>query len=263
MPFNSPIVELIDSNITLHFFHIDKITSELEKVIDNTIVTICRWPKFSTSVVKQKNILKKLLELKQWTTLELGHISEFFIHLYLNYHWFHQECLYQNLEEAWIKKWFDGYYTYNNKEWIIESKSWTMKADITHKSKTHDAYIDIWKKVSWENLNADWYPISPWFNAYNHATTACSNETLLNNLNKLSEEFDEWKFYNISEFNIITVSTIFKNWKTVFTPWIEDYSKIKDEISTWLVWKNIKEWHIICTTQSTKDILINYLNSIC
>lgn len=263
MPFNSPIVELINSNITLHFFHIEEITPKLEEIIDNTIISICRWPKYTTTVQTQKNVLKKLLEMKIWTTLELWHISEFFIHLYLNYIWFHQECLYQNLEEWWIKKWFDGYYSYNNKEWLVESKSWTMNGKITHKTKTEEAYIDIWKKVSWENLNSKWEPISPWFNAYNHATSACSSKSLLNNLNKLSEEFNEWIFYNISEFNIVTVSTIFKDWKSIFINWIEDYQSIKDEITSWLIWKNIKDGHIICTTQRTKDILINYLKSVC
>lgn len=264
MPFSRLQMETIDENITIHYFHITEITSELESVIDNYIISICNWPDYQTNLLTQKRSLRLLLEWKQWSTLEIGFISEFFIHLYLNYKWFHQECLYENLEEKGIKKWFDGYYSCDDAEWLVESKSGAITTqNISHKSKINEAYIDLSSKVSGRNIDSNNQPISPWKNAFHHARIANSRQSIVKNINDLSEDFKNWIFHNIDEFNIIPVSTIFLDWKTALINSIEDYETIKNEIMTWLSWKNIKKWHVICTTQATKDTLLNYLAQAC
>ena len=81
-----------------------------------------------------------------------GSIAEFIVHLYLKACGFSQECLFKNLEEGSIKKGFDGYYTYSNEEWIMESKSGSIKTSgITHRAKIKEAYDDLKNKIDGES----------------------------------------------------------------------------------------------------------------
>jgi hypothetical protein len=260
MSFINTHTEQLNDDISLHFLHIENLNDEIISLIDQTIISICLWPDYNTTIINQKIELKKLLENKSWTQLELWHISEFFIHLYLNYIGLKQECLYENLEETWIKKWFDGYYSDINTAWLVESKSWNIcSQNISHKSKIDEAYVDLSHKVSWRNVRRNWTPISPWKNAYRHAKVSNARDSIIQRINILSEEFNSGMFHDISEFSIIPVSTIFFDWKISINNWVEDLNTVKAEILDRIIGKNIKQWHIICFSQSTKDLLLNYL----
>lgn len=104
---------------------IEELDGGFRKYMDKKLVKICKGKrKIKLKTVKKEFI--KYLESKGKSTLLTGSVSEFFIHLFLNSQKFKQEFLYFNLEENSIKKGFDGYYTKDSKEWILESKSTTI-----------------------------------------------------------------------------------------------------------------------------------------
>lgn len=252
--------ETIDEHITLHFLHIDEIDEEIDKIIQNSIVRICEWRNSTTNINIVKQCLIERLKNKRWNTLELWLISEFFIHLYLNHIWLNQECLYNNLEDSnGIKKWFDWLYSDNNNEiWLVESKSWKFTTqNISHKNKIDDAYKDLSDKVSWNSSNST--HINPRQNAVYHAKIADSNESLYKQIQRYNNQFREWHYDTIDNFNIIPASTIFFDWKSITVENIENFDTVKQEIINRLNDKHIKKWHILCFSQKTKDLLINYL----
>ena len=241
MWFSEARIENIMDNITLHFLHIDCIDEEILNLIENSIVSICRWPFFweGDRMIIMNELIQKITS-KKWTDLELGLISEFFIHLYLNYKGFKQKCLYFNIEdEWWIKKWFDGLYSLGEEGWLMESKSWSFTSQtISHKNKIKEAYKDLNDKVSGHNLNSQWMPINPRNNALYHAMLVDSS---------------------IKKFNIIPCSTIFFDWKNEVKEGIENYEVVINEIREWILDKEIKKWQIICFSQTTINLLLNYL----
>lgn len=263
MWFSEARIENIMDNITLHFLHIDCIDENIANLIEDTIVRICRWPDFWEEDKRDiKNALIAKINSKKWDTLEFGLVSEFFIHLYLNYRGFTQEFLYFNLEdEWWIKKWFDGLYSLGEEEWLMESKSWSFNSQtISHKNKIKEAYDDLNDKVSGHNLNSQWVPINPWNNALYHAKLVNpSNDTLFQKIKKMTRDFSNQNFSDIKNFNIIPCSTIFFDWKNEVKESIENYNIVINEIRPWITDKEIKKWQIICFSQTTIDLLLNYL----
>lgn len=263
MWFSETRTEAISDNITLHFLHIDCMDENIANLIEDTIVRICRWPDFWEEDKRDiKNTLIEKINSKKWDNLELGLVSEFFIHLYLNYKGLSPEFLYFNLEDQWwIKKWFDGLYSLGEDMWLMESKSWYFTTQsISHKNKIKEAYDDLSKKVSWRNSNAQWIRINPWYNARNHAKTVSSeNETLFQTIKKMEKNFYAGQFSRIQDFNIIPCSTVFFDWKNEIKDGIENYDVVINEIREWISDKEIKKWQIICFSQSTIDLLLNYL----
>ena len=67
------------------------------------------------------------------------------------------------------------------------------------------------------------------------------------------------KFSDIKKFNIIPCSTIFFDWKNEVKEGIENYEVVINEIREWISDKEIKKWQIICFSQTTIDLLLNYL----
>lgn len=265
MWFSEAQIENISDDITFHFLHIDCIDENIANLIEDTIVRICRWPDFWEEDKRDiKNTLIEKINSKKWDKLELGLVSEFFIHLYLNYRGLSQEFLYFNLEDQWwIKKWFDGVYSLGEDIWLMESKSWYFTTQsISHKNKIKEAYDDLSKKVSWRSTNTQWIKINPWYNAWNHAKTASSeNKTLFQMIKTMDKNFDAGKFSQIQDFNIIPCSTIFFDWKNEneVKNRVEHYDVVFNEIGRWILDKEIKKWQIICFSQATIDLLLNYL----
>jgi len=112
MPFKSKnfCVECkkIGDDNYLHMINVEEIDTKLKKLMDDNIVAICEGHTASDlKIIKEE--LKNYLEPKRNSTLEMGAIAEFFIHLYLNEIGFKQECIFQNLEEGSIKKGFNRY----------------------------------------------------------------------------------------------------------------------------------------------------------
>lgn len=239
---------IINENARLHIFNLKDINQEMKDYIDSKLPKIAEGEKqISLEIVKNK--IKKFLNNKDEKT-RMGIVAEFFIHLYLNYHGYKQECLFLNLEENSIKKGFDGYYSKCEQEWIMESKSgMTTTRDISHKAKIKKAYDDIENKLAGETSN------NPWDNAYNHARIANAENSIIQNINRLSNEFEEGKFHDIKDFNIIPSSTIFLN-----NFWDNNLIKnIESDIRGLILNLKYRKIEIICLTKKSLNLFMSYL----
>lgn len=240
----------------LHIITMHSLTPEIITYLDEKILEIySKWHDLDIKIAKIK-ILAYLQE-KRDTTLEIWYIAEFFIHLYLNQIWYLQECLFKNLESGNdTKKGFDGYYSKDNEEWLMESKSGSiLSKDISHKSKVQDAYTDLTQKVSGVSNN------NPWENAYMHASLAKSNESIVKNIKKLSDNYTLKTYAKIDDFNIIPSSTIFLDWKVSTINTVECCDDVEKDIVSWISTKKYKNINVICITHETKDFFLKYLTA--
>jgi len=179
----------------------------------------------------------------------MGSISEFFIHLFLRSKNYKQECLWSNLEENSMKKGFDGYYSFENKEWIVESKSGSINTKgISHHDKLEKAYNGLKKSIEGKSSN------NPWENAYYHASipTVNTKESIVKKIESLSLRYMMSDFANINEFNIIPCSTIF------FDDSIDEEANEK-EILLKIDNFEYKELEIICISKKSINLFFDYL----
>lgn len=130
----------ITESVTAIVLDIDE--DKIQEQLANSVVAICEGNE-ETDLETIKIRLKDYLQPKK-INQRMGAIAEFYIHLFLKSIGYKQEFLFLNLEENSIKKGFDGYYTYAEDEWILESKS---GINITHKSKVQEAYNDLKKEI--------------------------------------------------------------------------------------------------------------------
>jgi len=250
--FRNPPIQL-RTDIFLHILEIESISTELGDLINDKIRLITEG-NTSTDISVVKKRLYEYLQKKKGTTIEMGAVAEFMIHLYMNEIGFKQEFLFYNLEERSIKKGFDGYYTIDKKEWILESKSGNISVlGNTHPSKFSEAYADIKSKVKDDEGN------NPWRNAYNHAChiDVSSADDIRKNLKALADDFDSKKYTKIENLNIIPVSTLFLegNWNTI------NQSELEAQIRTALFSKTFKGLNILCINQKSIDLLEVFLNT--
>ncbi len=241
----------INNNVNLHILELQEITDEIKSFIDSKIVNITNGTrKIDLKIVKTK--LKNFLASKKGSTTEMGAIAEFFIHLYLSTQEYKQECLFFNLEENSIKKGFDGYYSKETLEWIMESKSGLSSTKgISHKSKIKEAYDDLDNKLKGNVSN------NPWENAFRHADQKSVNtqQNIVTNIDNFSNEFELGIFKDIKDFNIIPTATIFLDGS-----WSNDIEKIKQEITTLISTLQYQKLEVICFTKKSLNIFLNYLN---
>ncbi|QKF77110.1 hypothetical protein [Arcobacter defluvii] len=241
----------INNNVNLHILELQEITDEIKSFIDSKIVNITNGTrKIDLKIVKTK--LKNFLASKKGSTTEMGAIAEFFIHLYLSTQEYKQECLFFNLEENSIKKGFDGYYSKETLEWIMESKSGLSSTKgISHKSKIKEAYDDLDNKLKGNVSN------NPWENAFRHADQKSVNtqQNIVTNIDNFSNEFELGIFKDIKDFNIIPTATIFLDGS-----WSNDIEKIKQEITTLISTLQYQKLEVICFTKKSLNIFIDYLN---
>lgn len=240
----------IDSTITVYSMNIKKLNGSFSKYLDKKLVEICKGKrKIKLETVKKE--FTKYLDSKGTSTLLTGSVSEFFIHLFLSSQKFKQEFLYFNLEENSIKKGFDGYYTKDSNEWILESKSSTITTS-QHKNIIHKAYKGVKDKIEGiDNKN------NPWENAYSHAKhgDVQTEEKVTNKLSALSDLYTNESYKKIDDFNIMASSTIFleKDWKKI------DKKELKSEIKDYLSDKKFKNIIIICLNKKSVQHLKDYL----
>lgn len=191
---------LIDDKTKVYV--IDISSKDINSIIEKSVVSICEGcsnTDVSTIKIKLYDYLKKK-KYKQ----RIGAIAEFYIHLYLKDCGYKQEFLFFNLEENSIKKGFDGYYTFNGEEWIVESKS---GVNVSHRDKIIESYNDLKDKLTTKKKN------NPWENAYNHAAhfAVKADETIVKKLKALSNDYYKNIHLPLEEFNLIPCGTVFEH----------------------------------------------------
>ena len=236
----------------LFIIDIEEINIDLKALIDAKFVKICEGNS-GTDLAIVKSRLLQFLTTKKGSNLEIGAISEFFLHLFLNDKGFDPQFLYLNLEEGSIKKGFDGYYFYDGRQWILESKSGNINTTgISHRSKVKEAYDDLKDKLSGRRPN------NPWRNAYDHAShiDVGANSNVRADIKNFSDQYSLNTFHDIKEFNIIPGATLVLDgtWAAIDCDTIE--SEVKALIAT-LQFRQIK---VICITKTSLQLFWDYLS---
>lgn len=242
--FSSDIQNTKDGNL-IHFVNIQEVDENLRKLINEQILSIWNGDN-ETPMDIVKTEISNFLKTKSEDIIK-GAMAEFIIHLYLKDRGFTQECLFKNLEEGSIKKGFDGYYSFSNEEWIMESKSGSINTrGISHKKKIKEAYDDLKNKIDGKGNN------NPWSNAYNHAIVAGTSKDILRNIKLLSNNYVRNTFPGINTLNIIPTSTIFHDGS-----WDDDLVKPEHEsISVQMESFDYLKINIICVNKKSIDVLI-------
>lgn len=248
--FNSKI-EFINENIEIHFLNIKELNIQFIEYINENIVSICKGINNKSSLEVIKKRIVRFFEKKDERARN-GATAEFFLHLYLRNLDYKQECMFFNMEENSPKKGFDGYYSKNNEDWIMESKSGNAKhINVTHPNKIKEAYNNLKEQLSGRTSN------DPWQNAFQHANSrdVGTEESILETLRRFSDDYICEIYYSPEQFNIIPASTIFLNgvWEDVDSETV--YKKLMQIIPSF----KHKKLLIICCTKKTLDLFIDYL----
>lgn len=246
---------VLDDETILTILEIDTLNVDLTSLMDEYLVSICEGTYSESALHEVKERVKDLFkdkssDKKGYTNWEMGAVAEFFIHLYLNVEKFKQECLFFNLEERSIKKGFDGYYSDDIDQWIMESKSGSISTKgISHKSKLSEAVSDLEKKFSGAVKN------NPWSNAYSHASQidVSAASQIRAYIKNLSTDFTFNVPHNISEFNIIPCATIYYEESSFL-----DVEDIKKAVSSSMKNKANK-MHMICVSQKSVGVFKEYI----
>ena len=236
----------VDQRIHLTIIDVPQIDLDVKQLLDDNLVPICEGTADS-DICGVKTDLTQLFEGKdlKW---KMGAIAEFFMHLHIRMLEYKQEFLYRNLEENSIKKGFDGLFSKENAFWIMESKSGSIDTNgISHASKIK------------EEKEEEEQEQGPWRNAYNHAChiNVRASDSLQKDLKKLSEDFRDKKFKDISDFNTIPCGTIFLKGScesSNIQQITQNINDMKDELHG----KNVL---VICMTQNTIDMFLDYIHS--
>ena len=130
----------LSKDIILNFLNIENYSNELFELIEKEIGYI-RNGDLSTDELRYVKLkIKNWLAGKKDMRAKIGFVSEFICHLYLRHNKFEQYSLFKNLEEKGPKKGFDALYVFDDRMWIVESKS-TSDLKKTHCNKIQEAYI--------------------------------------------------------------------------------------------------------------------------
>lgn len=249
----------ITPNCTLTFIDIVNMDLAMKQLLDEYFVLICEGNSGSSiSTVKKRvrNLFSSKTE--DWIT---GAIAEFFVHLYIRLKGYRQECLFLNLEENSIKKGFDGYYSKDEMEWLMESKAGTIGSiGVTHAKKVCLAMNGLEKKVSGrDETGKKKLPNNPWQEAYSHANQydVGTEKRIRDNIKALSDDFTNGKYRSIEEFNTMPCGAVFLTgiWKQ------PKYDSIRDDIIHIVDKLKGKQIHAICTTYRSIDVFMSYIES--
>lgn len=245
------VLKKVSPNISIHIIDLKAFSLELEEYLDTHFVSICEGDT-GGNLQRVKTTIIGFLETKDNRT-KMGATAEFFLHLYLKHIGFNQECLFLNLEERSIKKGFDGYYSIDSEEFIMESKSGSSWTDsISHGGKIKEAYTDLKNNLAGKSKKSK---NNPWRNAFNHARVVGTEKNIKDNIKKLSDNYDDSIYYDIEDFNIIPASTIFLD-----DYWTNEYSNdIIDELESLSRIFKFNNMNMICVTKKSLTIFENYL----
>ncbi len=247
----------ISANLHLAVIDFEHLNGTIKEVLDNNFVLICEGRSCSSlSTVKQQ--VNTLYTGKNETWI-MGATAEFFIHLYISLSGFKQECLFLNLEEGSIKKGFDGYYSYNGNEWLMESKAGSiLTKDNTHVNKVEKAMEDLEDKVMGRVCpGKSGVPNNPWKNAYSHAShyDVGASEKIRKNIKTLSDDFINGIFYSIEKFNTMPCGTLFLT--GIWDP--PQHKDILEELKDVTDKLKGKDIYVICVTHKSVDLFLDYL----
>lgn len=258
IPFVFEEYAISDTTI-LTIIDIEKIDDAMKNVLDEYFVLICEGASGSSlSTVKTR--VKNLFSSKKQDWI-MGATAEFFVHLYIRLTGFKQECLFLNLEENSIKKGFDGYYSKDGQEWLMESKAGSVcSKDISHAGKVSLAMNDLSAKVSGRDKSGKKeMPNNPWQEAYSHASQydVGTAANIRKNIKNLADDFTNGKFRSIEEFNTMPSGTIFLS--GVWTQ--PDHDLIKGDIERISDKLKGKQIHAICVTHRSTELFWKYLET--
>ncbi|MCD2137559.1 hypothetical protein [Salinicoccus halitifaciens] len=244
-------IKMLNKNIELHYISIKEIDEPFKKYLDKMFVKICGGSSSKRNLNVMKERVRKFYENKDIKT-RIGATAEFILHLYLNKIGYKQECMFLNMEENSIKKGFDGFYSFQNEPWIMESKSgMESTTNNSHKNKIKEAYNSLEKQVTGSSTN------DPWQNAYNHANTKSVNtdESILELIENLSDNYMINKFAKLEDLNLIPCGTIFLQgtWKDYDT---EDLKRVLEKMIKKFDYNNLL---VICMTKLSLDLFMDYL----
>lgn len=236
----------IKKDITVIVIDIDE--KSVQDQIAENIVSICEGNS-ETDLDTIKIKLKDYLEPKG-IRIRRGAVAEFYIHLFLKSLGYKQNCLFLNLEENSIKKGFDGYYSFQGDEWIVESKS-GAGTNTTHKNKIEEAYDDLKEKLTTKTKN------NPWENAYNHAAHASvgASKTIPTKLKNLSNNYVRNSHLPLTEFCLMPCGTVFNHDASSDIIKETIYKSIKDTIDS-------MEYKKICIMSISNRAYITFLEFI-
>ena len=247
----------ISANTVLTIIDIENIDAAAQAVLDNNFVLICEGNSGS-DLATVKTHVRNLFSTKnpEWI---MGAIAEFFVHLYIRLTGFKQECLFLNLEENSIKKGFDGYYSKDGLEWLMESKAGSITSkDVSHSGKVTLAMNDLSVKVSGRDKSGKKaLPNNPWREAYAHASQydVGTAANIRKNIKELADDFTNGKFRSIEEFNTMPCGTVFLSgiWSQ------PDHDFIREEIKKITNKLKGKQIHVVCVTQRSIDLFLDYI----
>lgn len=246
-------IKHISNNIELHVLDLIHLTPEIIKQLNDNIVEICEGDSTSPLTLVKKNF-HSFLATKDKRT-QIGAVAEFFVHLYLRQCNLKQEFLFFNLEEGSIKKGFDGFFSSETQEYLVESKSGVdTTLGISHKRKLKEAYDDISSVISGNSRKSQ---NNPWRNAYNHAchVDVGTNKSIRVRIKELSDMFDRDEFGNPNNFNIIPCSSIF-----IESEWTSKTSQeILEEDDVFFTSLNAKSIKALCITKASYESFLIYL----
>lgn len=248
--FDSRIKQLSD-DVEFHYINIKEFDKGLIDYINENFVRICKGKNNKSSLDIIKKRAANFFEKKDQRTRN-GATAEFFLHLYLRSIDYQQECMFLNMEETSIKKGFDGYYSKENEEWILESKSGNSKTKgISHSSKISEAYASLKKQLSGDSEN------DPWQNAYQHANSrdVDTSESIVSILQGFSDDFISEKFYSTENFNILPAATVFLNGEWKEFDFAELTQKVKNTVKNF----ECKKLMIICCTKKSLELFMDFL----
>lgn len=256
IPFVFEEYALSDSTV-LTIIDIENIDEMMKAVLDENFVLICEG-NTGSSLPTVKTRVRNLYATKnpEWI---MGATAEFFVHLYIRLTGFKQECLFLNLEENSIKKGFDGFYSKDGLEWLMESKAGSIDSKgVSHAGKVTLAMNNLSAKVSGRDKSGNKeQPNNPWQEAYSHASqydvgTAAS---IRQNLKQLANDFTNGNFRSIEEFNTMPCGTVFLS-----GVWSQpDHKHIKSDIERISNKLKGRQIHAICVTHQSTKLFEKYI----
>lgn len=246
---------LSKNEIEILVANIDNLSQDEKDFIKSNLVEIAKGSgsTYSVNTIANKlysNLFNKDGSLKSDDIIS-GFGAEFFLICILKDNNFEQCFCFRNLEENSAKKGFDGVYQKDGEVWISESKSSYARAthNNSHKTTIKRAYDGINNQLLGRTSN------DPWENAANHALSSKSSTTLVAELEKLSEDYIDGNYKQVSDCNLIIGSTVID----------VDIGKTDGDIKNFYNYisnhKALNE-KIIAINLSKKDIFIDIMKEI-